>query len=131
MVRNGKCGKRRLVKFNDSLKEHLNEYLSWKQDISEPTGSSDPLLLSSNTGRHLTTRAIEKAFKRTAIQAGLSAHYSVHCLRHTYACQLYKASGYILRLVQKQLGHSSIHTTEVYIDVMEPDIQDALRELYK
>jgi site-specific recombinase XerD len=131
LVRNGKCGKRRLVRFSESLKDHLNEYLSWKQDIGEPTGPSDPLLLSSNTGRHLTTRAIEKAFKRTAIKAGLSAHYSIHCLRHTYACQLYKASGYNLRLVQKQLGHSSIHTTEVYADVMEPDIQDALRELYK
>jgi len=117
--------------FSESLKDHLNEYLSWKQDIGEPTGPSDPLLLSSNTGRHMTTRAIEKAFKRTAIKAGLSAHYSIHCLRHTYACQLYKASGYNLRLVQKQLGHSSIHTTEVYADVMEPDIQDALRELYK
>ena len=131
LVRNGKCGKRRLVKFNDSLKEHLKEYLSWKQGIGEPTGPSDPLLSSSNTGRHLTTRAIEKAFKRTASKAGLSAHYAIHCLRHTYACQLYKASGYNLRLVQKQLGHSSIHTTEVYADVMEPDIQDALRELYK
>jgi len=131
LVRNGKCGKRRLVRFSDSLKEHLNEYLSWKQDIGEPTGPSDPLLLSSNTGRHLTTRAIEKVFKRTAVKAGLPAHYSIHCLRHTYACQLYKASGYNLRLVQKQLGHSSIHTTEVYADVMEPDIQDALRELYK
>ena len=103
LVRNGKCGKRKLVRFNDSLKEHLNEYLSWKQDIGEPTGPSDPLLLSSNTGRHLTTRAIEKVFKRTAIKAGLPAHYSIHCLRHTYACQLYKASGYNLRLVQKQL----------------------------
>ncbi len=131
LVRNGKCGKRRLVRFGDLLKEHLNEYLSWKKDISEPTGPNDPLLLSSNTGRHLTTRAIEKAFKRTAVRAGLAAHYSIHCLRHTYACQLYKASGYNLRLVQKQLGHSSIHTTEVYADVMEPDIKDALRELYK
>jgi len=74
LVRNGKCGKRRLVKFGDSLKEHLNEYLSWKQDFSEPIGPSDPLLLSSNTGRHLTTRAIEKAFKRTAAKADLSAH---------------------------------------------------------
>jgi integrase/recombinase XerD len=131
LVRNGKCGKRRLVRFSDPLKEHLDEYLSWKQDIGESTGPSDPLLLSSNTGRHLTTRAIEKVFKRTAVKAGLPAHYSIHCLRHTYACQLYKASGYNLRLVQKQLGHSSIHTTEVYADVMEPDIQDALRELYK
>ena len=131
LVRNGKYGKRSLVRFSESLKAHLNEYMSWKQDIGEPTGPSDPLLLSSNTGRHLTTRAIEKAFKRTAARAGLSARYSIHCLRHTYAWQLYKASGYNLRLVQKQLGHSSIRTTEVYADVMEPDIQDALKKLYK
>ncbi len=131
LVRNGKCGKRRLVRFGESLKNHLNEYLLWKQNVGEPTGPSDPLFLSSNTGCHLTTRAIQKGFKRTAVKAGLSAHYSIHCLRHTYACQLYKASSYNLRLVQKQLGHSSIHTTEVYADVMEPDIQDALRRLYR
>ena len=131
LVRNGKCSKRRLVRFGESLKNHLNEYILWKQNVGEPTGPSDPLFLSSNTGCHLTTRAMQKAFKRTAVKAGLSAHYSIHCLRHTYACQLYKASGYNLRLVQKQLGHSSIHTTEVYADVMEPDIQDALKELYK
>jgi len=131
LVRNGKCGKRRLVRFGESLKDHLNEYILWKQNVGEPMGPSDPLFLSSNTGCHLTTRAIQKAFKRTAVKAGLSSHYSIHCLRHTYACQLYKASGYNLRLVQKQLGHSSIHTTEVYADVMEPDIQDALRRLYR
>ena len=131
LVRNGKCGKRRLVRFSESLKNHLNEYILWKQNVGEPTGPSDPLFLSSNTGCHLTTRAIQKAFKRTAVKAGLSSHYSIHCLRHTYACQLYKASGYNLRLVQKQLGHSSIHATEVYADVMEPDIQDALRRLYR
>ena len=131
LVRNGKCGKRRLVRFGESLKDHLNEYILWKQNVGESTGPSDPLFLSSNTGCHLTTRAIQKAFKRTAVKAGLSSHYSIHCLRHTYACQLYKASGYNLRLVQKQLGHSSIRTTEVYADVMEPDIQDALRRLYR
>jgi site-specific recombinase XerD len=131
LVRNGKCSKRRLVRFGESLKDHFNEYILWKQNVGEPTGPSDPLFLSSNTGRHLTTRAIQKAFKRRAAKASLSAHYSIHCLRHTYACQLYKASGYNLRLVQKQLGHSSIRTTEVYADVMEPDIEDALRKLYK
>ncbi len=131
LVRNGKCGKRRLVRFGESLKEHLDNYMAWKRDVGEPTGPSDPLFLSSNTGNHLTTRALQKAFKRTAAKAGLSSHYAIHCLRHTYACQLYKASGYNLRLVQKQLGHSSIHTTEVYADVMEPDIEDALQKLYE
>lgn len=131
LVRRGKGGKKRLVRFGGSLRRHLNKYILWKQAIGEPTGSSNPLLLSIATGSYMSTRAIQKAFKRTAAKAGLSIHYSIHCLRHTYACQLYKASGYNLRLVQKQLGHSSIRTTEVYADVMEPDIQDALRRLYK
>ena len=103
----------------------------WKQDVGEPTGPSDPLFLSSNTGNHLITRALQKAFKRTATKTGLPAHFAIHCLRHTYACQLYKASGYNLKLVQKQLWHSSIHATEVHADVMEPDIEDALQKLYK
>jgi integrase/recombinase XerD len=130
LVRNGKGGKKRLVRFNGSFKEHYNEYILWKQTIGEPTDLGDPLFLSSNTGGHMTTRAIEKAFKRTAARAGLPSHYSIHCLRHTYACELYRASGYNLRLVQKQLGHSHIGTTQVYADVIEPDMQRALQRLY-
>jgi site-specific recombinase XerD len=78
----------------------------------------------------MTTRAIQKAFKRLAALAGLPDRYSIHCLRHTYACELYKASGYNLRLVQKQLGHASITTTQVYADVMDPDVGLALKRLY-
>lgn len=130
LVRNGKGGKKRLVRFNGAFKKHYEEYLLWKQSIGEPTGPGDPLFLSSNTGGHMTTRAIGKAFKRTAARAGLPAHYSIHCLRHSYACELYKAGGYNLRLVQKQLGHSHIGTTQVYADVVEPDMQRALQRLY-
>lgn len=131
LVRNGKGGKKRLVRFNRAFKKHYEEYLLWKQSVGEPTGPSDPLFLSSNTGGHMTTRAIGKAFKRTAARAGVPFHYSIHCLRHTYACELYRASGYNLRLVQKQLGHAHISTTQVYADVVEPDMQRALQRLYK
>jgi integrase/recombinase XerD len=130
LVRNGKGGKKRLVRFNGSFKQHYDEYICWKQSVGEPVGPDDPLILSSNTGSRMTTRAIEKAFKRTAARAELSSRYSIHCLRHTYACELYKASGYNLRLVQKQLGHSHIGTTQVYADVVEPDMQRALQRLY-
>ncbi len=84
LVRNGKCGKRRLVRFGESLKDHLNEYILWKQNVGEPMGPSDPLFLSSNTGCHLTTRAIQKAFKRTAVKAGLSTHYSILAIEVVY-----------------------------------------------
>jgi site-specific recombinase XerD len=130
VVRKGKGGRKRLVRFNGSFKRHYEEYILWKQTVDEPTESGDPLIRSSNTGTHMTTRALEKVFKRCAARAGLSSHYSIHCLRHTYACELYRASGYNLRLVQKQLGHANIGTTEVYADVMEPDMQKALQKLY-
>jgi site-specific recombinase XerD len=130
LVRNGKGGKKRLVRFNGTFKKHYEEYIHWKQAVGEPTGSGDPLFLSSNTGGHMTTRAIEKAFKHAAARAGLPPHYSIHCLRHTYACELYKASSYNLRLVQKQLGHAHIATTQVYADVMEPDVSRSLEKLY-
>ena len=130
IVRKGKGGKKRLVRFNSEFRQHYDEYLKWKQVSEEPIGQGDPLLRSSHTGEHMTSRALEKAFKRVAAKANLPEHYSIHCLRHTYACQLYKASGYNLRLVQKQLGHSNSKTTEVYADVMNPDVTKSLEKLY-
>lgn len=130
LVRNGKGGKRRLVRFGRTFQRHCLEYFHWKRTGGEPTGPEDPLLRSSNTGRHMTTRALQKAFKRVAEWAGLPGRYSIHCLRHTYACELYKASGHNLRMVQKQLGHSSCKTTEVYADVMDDEVRQALDRLY-
>ena len=130
LVKNGKGNKRRRVFFNGPFKQHCKEYLAWKQSIGESTEPEQPLLLSSNTGGHMTTRAIQKAFKRCAQKAELPLHYSIHCLRHTYACFLLKASNWNLRLVQKQLGHAKITTTQVYADVMLPEIKKALDRLY-
>jgi len=130
VVRRGKGGKQRVVRIGQAARDHLRRYLVWKQQIGEPTGQDCPFLMSSNTGRHMTTRAIQKAFKRTAARASLPSRYSIHCLWHTYACELYRASGYNLRLVQKQLGHASIRTTEVYADVMDPDVDRSLARLY-
>ena len=130
LVRKGKGKKKRRVFFNDTFKKHCKKYLAWKQSIGESAESEQPLLLSVRTGGHLTTRAIQKAFKRCAKKADLPSHYSIHCTRHSYACFLLKASDWNLRLVQKQLGHSRITTTQVYADVMLPEIKKALDRLY-
>ena len=131
IVRKGKGGKKRQVFFNGNFTRHCRKYFHWKQSIGESIEPDRPFLLSSNTGKHMTERAIQKTFKRCAEKAGLALHFSIHCLRHTHACQLYKASNYNLRLVQKQLGHSRLTTTQVYADVMKPDLHNALKRLYK
>ena len=131
LVRKGKGGKKRQVLFTGAFKKHCKEYLKWKQLIGESLEPEDPLIVSSNTGGHMTTRGMQKVFKRCAKRVQLNSGYSIHAARHTYACFLLKASNWNMRLVQKQLGHSRITTTQVYADVMMPDVKKALDRLYK
>ena len=77
----------------------------------------------------MTVSAIQKVFKRIAKRASLPPRYSIHSLRHSYGTALYKASGYNLRLVQQQLGHSSPNTTAVYAAVVNADLEKALERM--
>ncbi len=130
LVRKGKGGKRRLVYFTGPFRKHCKQFLKWKQQLGESIEPETPLLVSTNTKKHMTERALQKIFKRNAKRARIDSHYSIHCCRHTYACFLLKASNWNLRLVQKQLGHSKITTTQVYADVMAPQMERALNRMY-
>lgn len=128
IVKKGKGGKRRIVFFNETLRKHFEDYFKWKQSIGESIKSDQPLFTSSHSGKHMTTRALQKIFKRCANNAGLAARYSIHSARHSYATFLLESSKN-LRLVQKQLGHSKITTTQIYADVMLPQIRNAVENL--
>ncbi len=121
-VRNGKGGKDRVVQFSYRIKNLIQDYLQYRQ-------SRSPYLFPSERGPQMTRFGIGQVFKKWGKRAGLAPHYSIHCLRHTYATNLYKASGYNLRLVQQQLGHSSVSTTSVYSAVVSKDLDDALERL--
>ena len=121
-VNNGKGGKHRVVGFNNKLKVLVQEYLDYRKSMSS-------YLFASERGEKMTRFGVARVFKTMAAKAGLDSKHSIHTLRHTYATNLYKASGYNLRMVQKQLGHSSITTTTVYSDVLNQDLTDALENL--
>ena len=121
-VRNGKGGKARIVQFSAGLKNLIRTYLDYRKTDSD-------YLFPSQRNPRMTPSAIQQTFKRWAARAGLPKRYSIHCLRHTYATRLHKASGYNLRLVQKQLGHSSVSTTQVYAAVLDEDVKKALANL--
>ncbi len=121
-VNNGKGGKHRVVGFNNKLKVLVQEYLDYRKSMSS-------YLFASERGEKMTRFGVGRVFKTMAAKAGLDSKHSIHTLRHTYATNLYKASGYNLRMVQKQLGHSSITTTTVYSDVLNQDLTDALENL--
>lgn len=130
IVRKGKGNKKRGVAIGENLKTHLKDYVSWKIDNYEPAGSQDYLFISPRgSSPKLSRQAAYKIFKLWAGKAGIPSRFSIHSCRHTYASMLYKASGYNLRLVQSQLGHSSIQTTQVYADVLDADTEQAVNSL--
>ena len=123
-IRQGKGNKSRLVTIGGSLRIHIRKYLKTRK-------SQSLNLFTSERRSKMTTSAIQKVVKKAMKLAGLSPHYSVHSLRHTYATLLYRSSGNNLRLVQQQLGHSSIQTTTVYANVMSEDVERAVNGIIK
>jgi integrase len=67
-------------------------------------------LFCTEVGTPLDASRVRKAFARTLQAAALPAHFSPHCLRHTFASLLLQqreSPAY----VQRQLGHASIQLT--------------------
>jgi len=125
----GKGQKVRDVFISDCLMEHLSDYLLWKRLMDEPMEPEAFVLVSSHR-KPYSPRTLQYAFKVCLKEAGLPLHYSIHACRHSYGTILYRKTKN-LRLVQKQLGHSSITTTTVYADVSAEEAVEAVNGLFE
>ena len=64
--------------------------------------------------RPMERSSVQGALRRVVRDLKLRKTISMHTLRHSYATHLLEA-GVNLRLIQQYLGHSSLHTTMVYL----------------
>jgi len=130
MVRKGKGGKKRIVMLGNEFKKKCLRFLKYKEKTHQSTSENAPLLCSLQ-GQRLCRRALQKSFKKCLKMAHLPEHHGIHSLRHTYGSHLYKASNHNLRLVQQQLGHTSIKTTEIYTSLLADDVKEAIENPYR
>ena len=127
-IRDGKGSKSRTIQIPKSLKTHLNGFIKWKKDMNEPVDYDHHLFIGQRGP--WTPQAVQQIVKKYLKILELYENgKSVHALRHSYAVQLYKQEK-DLRAVQKQLGHASIQTTQIYADVSKEDIQKQLRNFW-
>lgn len=96
----GKGGKIRTVFIDDETLEEVGRFIGNK--IAGP-------LFPGQQGKHLSPRTVQHIFRQYA-PLGITPHK----IRHSYASELYRRSKN-LRVVQENLGHSSIKTTEIYL----------------
>ena len=67
---------------------------------------------------HVLRSMVNRVMDRYLVAAGLTRHYSPHCLRHTFATHLLNAGG-SLEVLKELLGHHSITLTLRYAQLYD------------
>ncbi len=111
-VNRGKGQVDRIVYLSPDVEQTLQ---SWR--AHRPSG---PYLFPSPKRHrpHLFRSQINRLMDQYLAAAGLSTHYSPHCLRHTFATHLLNA-GVSLEILKEPLGHHSIQLTLRYAQLYD------------
>ena len=117
-VRHGKGDKERQVKLGETLYQLLRSY--WREvRMKGPHPellSKDSLLFAGASGAPMSLGGARKALKLATREAGITKLITPHTFRHSYATQQLE-TGTELPVVQAQLGHARISSTQIYLHV--------------
>ena len=111
---NGKSQRERVVYLSEAVAHLLSEYL----EIHSPKIGGRVFL--NRRGKAITITGIQLQLAKYCRQAGIWVTY--HQLRHTFACRMI-AAGVPVTSVQKMLGHASLRTTQLYVQVADLQVE--------
>ena len=112
----GKGNKERLVPLNETLIKYLKNYISLIRSHQNIASGHEDFVFLNNRGKQLTRMMIFTIVKKQAEKAEIKKNVSPHTFRHSFATHLLQG-GADLRAIQTMLGHESISTTEIYMQI--------------
>jgi site-specific recombinase XerD len=71
-------------------------------------------------GRPWSGAAVRTEFRRVAARAGVRRWFAPHQLRHAHTLELAR-EGVPLNIIQRQLGHSNLGMTSIYLQGIDPE----------
>jgi site-specific recombinase XerD len=116
----GKGRKDRWIPLNYKVCRALKIWLKMRPEVDH-----DALFVSKHR-QSLGARSIQHVVKKYLREAGIKGA-SVHTLRHTFATH-HVAQGTSLRTVQEMLGHASLKTTSIYVQLAQEVVRKELQE---
>lgn len=123
-VLHGKGDKRRTVGLDPGAFAVLERWLEVRQ--RRGIGPRRPIFCTL-AGEQLDPSYVRKVLPRLAARAGITKRVHPHGLRHTHAAEL-AAEGKPVNLIQAQLGHESLATTDRYLRHISPQqLLEAMR----
>lgn len=106
----GKGNKERTVVINHAAAEAVAAYLRVRPQ------SDDPHLFLGRGRKGLTPKHVWRIFRTIYRISGVTKHASPHTLRHSFATHLVE-NGVDLETVRELLGHESLATTGIYLQL--------------
>ena len=123
------------VALPDKLRRKVSRLLAWKGERGEPLDDNSPLFVSRGGGRggqagggRLSVRSAQHLFSAWQVRCGFDRRVHFHCLRHTFASNLWRLTG-DLRLTQQACRHASAQTTSIYTHPTDEDVLRAVQRL--
>ena len=110
----GKGQRERIAYLSATAAMLLKEYLSERPDKTEEK------VFQNQRGKPITITGIQLQLTKYCRQADIWV--TCHQLRHTFACRMI-AAGVPVTSVQKMLGHASLRTTQLYVQVADRQVE--------
>ncbi len=116
-VLHGKGDRRRTVGIDPGASPVIQQWVDLRRERLAPP--REVPLFCSQKCRRMSNSMVREMLKRNAARAGIEKRVHPHGLRHTMAYELLM-EGVPIPIIQRQLGHTSLQTTDTYLSHIAP-----------